>query len=95
VVHHGGAGTTTTAARAGVPEVIVPHLGDQFYWAQQTQRLGVPPGLLPKRRLRVDLLVSALRACLERPELRRAAAELSRSIRTDGLERAVGILEGA
>src|SRR5262245_37042790 len=33
VVHHGGAGTTATAARAGVPQVITPMFGDQFYWA--------------------------------------------------------------
>lgn len=32
VVHHGGAGTTATAARAGVPQLVVPHCGDQFYW---------------------------------------------------------------
>ena len=29
VVHHGGAGTTTAAARAGVPQVILPHILDQ------------------------------------------------------------------
>lgn len=94
VVHHGGAGTTTTAARAGVPQVVVPHLGDQFYWAQQTRRLGLSPCSIPKRRLRADLLASALQACLERPELRRGAAEFAGLIRADGLEIAVGILEG-
>ena len=26
VIHHGGADTTTTAARAGVAQIIVPHL---------------------------------------------------------------------
>ena len=26
VIHHGGAGTTTTAARTGVPQIVVPHL---------------------------------------------------------------------
>src|SRR5262245_15857608 len=33
VVHHGGAGTTAAAARGGVPQVITPMFGDQFYWA--------------------------------------------------------------
>ena len=33
VVHHGGAGTTNTAFRAGVPQVVVPQGGDQAYWA--------------------------------------------------------------
>ena len=33
VVHHGGAGTTSAAARAGVPQVFAPHVTDQFFWA--------------------------------------------------------------
>jgi vancomycin aglycone glucosyltransferase len=34
VVHHGGAGTTAAATRAGRPQVVVPHLFDQFLWAR-------------------------------------------------------------
>lgn len=41
VIHHGGAGTTTTAAQAGVPQVIVPQLADQPYWARHLVRLGI------------------------------------------------------
>jgi vancomycin aglycone glucosyltransferase len=37
VVHHGGAGTTTSAMRAGRAQVIVPHLYDQFYWARRVR----------------------------------------------------------
>jgi vancomycin aglycone glucosyltransferase len=35
VVHHGGAGTTTIAAQAGVPQVVVPQIYDQHYWAKR------------------------------------------------------------
>jgi vancomycin aglycone glucosyltransferase len=31
IVHHGGAGTTMTAARAGAPRVVVPQMADQPY----------------------------------------------------------------
>ena len=41
VVHHGGAGTTTLAALAGVPQVIIPQMYDQHYWAQRVHRLGI------------------------------------------------------
>jgi vancomycin aglycone glucosyltransferase len=41
VVHHGGAGTTTAAARAGTPQVIAPLFSDQFYWAERTSALGI------------------------------------------------------
>lgn len=41
VVHHGGAGTTTTAFRAGTPQVVVPQGGDQAYWGSRVAALGI------------------------------------------------------
>lgn len=41
VIHHGGAGTTIAAARAGAPQVIVPQIGDQPYWARRVAELGI------------------------------------------------------
>ncbi|HEX4724779.1 MAG TPA: glycosyltransferase, partial [Pseudonocardiaceae bacterium] len=41
VVHHGGAGTTTTATRAGAPQVVVPQATDQPYWAGRVAELGI------------------------------------------------------
>jgi vancomycin aglycone glucosyltransferase len=41
VVHHGGAGTTTAAALAGVPQVVIPSRYDQHYWAQRVHTLGI------------------------------------------------------
>jgi UDP:flavonoid glycosyltransferase YjiC (YdhE family) len=41
VVHHGGAGTSHAAARAGVPSVVVPFAGDQFFWARRMMARGI------------------------------------------------------
>lgn len=41
VVHHGGAGTTTAAALAGAPQVVIPTMYDQHYWAQRVRTLGI------------------------------------------------------
>lgn len=41
IVHHGGAGTTHAAARAGLPSVVVPFAGDQFFWAGRIERAGI------------------------------------------------------
>lgn len=41
VVHHGGACTTTTATRAGAPQVALPQIYDQHYWAQRIDHLGI------------------------------------------------------
>jgi vancomycin aglycone glucosyltransferase len=41
VVHHGGAGTTTIAALAGAPQVVIPQIYDQHYWARRVHDLGI------------------------------------------------------
>jgi vancomycin aglycone glucosyltransferase len=65
VVHHGGAGTTTTAARAGVPQILVPHLLDQHYWAQRVQLLGIGPPPVRRRTLTADVLADTITATLD------------------------------
>lgn len=40
VVHQGGVGTTQQALRAGRPQLVVPHLGDQFDNGARMARLG-------------------------------------------------------
>lgn len=37
---HGGAGTTAASLRAGIPTMIKPFFGDQFFWAQIVQKEG-------------------------------------------------------
>ncbi|KAG5641416.1 hypothetical protein DXG03_005261 [Asterophora parasitica] len=32
-LHHGGAGTTGASLRAGIPTLIKPWFGDQFFWS--------------------------------------------------------------
>ncbi|HJU22944.1 MAG TPA: glycosyltransferase [Casimicrobiaceae bacterium] len=62
VVHHGGAGTTHSAARSGVPSVVIPLAADQFFWADRLHRLGVAPKGLPHRDASASALDARLRA---------------------------------
>jgi sterol 3beta-glucosyltransferase len=43
VVHHGGAGTTAAALRAGIPSVTVPFTADQHFWGQRVAALHAGP----------------------------------------------------
>ena len=61
IVHHGGAGTTMAAARAGKPQVIVPHLYDQFFWAHRVHLLGIGASVASRADLTVDAMTVALR----------------------------------
>ncbi|KIJ21504.1 glycosyltransferase family 1 protein [Paxillus involutus ATCC 200175] len=55
--HHGGAGTTGATLRAGIPTIIKPFFGDQFFWADRVEALGIGTGV---RKLTVDTLKEAL-----------------------------------
>ncbi|MFI8003540.1 glycosyltransferase [Streptomyces sp. NPDC086010] len=91
VVHHGGAGTTSTAARAGAPQVVIPlQLSDNPYWASRVADLdlgaaldGPPPT--------AESLDVAFKAALA-PETRARARALGGRIRTDGAAVAAGLL---
>ncbi|WP_333742862.1 glycosyltransferase [Streptomyces ardesiacus] len=85
VVHHGGAGTTLTAARAGAPQVVIPlQLSDNPYWAGQVAALGLGAAL-DARTTTAESLGIALKTALS-PETRARAESLSRRLRTDGAE---------
>jgi UDP:flavonoid glycosyltransferase YjiC (YdhE family) len=43
IIHHGGAGTSHSAARSGRPQMGVPLLLDQFYWSSRIKELGLGP----------------------------------------------------
>ncbi|WP_309382459.1 glycosyltransferase [Cerasicoccus frondis] len=48
VIHHGGAGTTASVLHAGVPQIIIPHIGDQWFFAGEVEKLGVGFGIKRK-----------------------------------------------
>jgi UDP:flavonoid glycosyltransferase YjiC (YdhE family) len=90
VVHHGGAGTSTAACRAGVPSATVPHLFDQYYWAGMLHDRGVAPKPLFRNQLTAKRLAARIEEALA-PKRRAAAAALGEKIRGErGLEEAIG-----
>jgi UDP:flavonoid glycosyltransferase YjiC (YdhE family) len=92
VVHHGGAGVTGAALRAGRPSVVVPVFGDQPFWGQRVFELGAGPRPIPAKKLTDDALASAIRLTAG-GEMRGRAAALGERIRTEnGVARAVEVI---
>jgi vancomycin aglycone glucosyltransferase len=92
MIHHGGAGTTTAAARAGAPQVVVPQMGDQPYWAGRVLNLGIGAahdGPTPT----AESLSAALEAALK-PGTRTRALAVADTIVGDGAMRAAKLLLG-
>jgi UDP:flavonoid glycosyltransferase YjiC (YdhE family) len=71
VVHHGGAGTTAAALRAGVPTLILWTLPDQPLWGAQVKRLKVGAARRFSTTTR-ESLVADLRTILAPPYVTRA-----------------------
>ncbi|AQP45145.1 glycosyltransferase [Tessaracoccus flavus] len=74
VVHHGGAGTTYAALASGTPSVVVPHLGDQAYYARRVAELGAGPRGVPRWRVTAPILARRVLAALEMREGAQATA---------------------
>ncbi|RSN16793.1 glycosyl transferase [Streptomyces sp. WAC 05977] len=93
VVHHGGAGTTAAALRAGVPSLICPVFSDQPYWGDRVFRLGAGPRPLPLRDLTVDSLTARLLELSGNLLFRRGAQYVAGRLREeDGVARARQVL---
>jgi UDP:flavonoid glycosyltransferase YjiC (YdhE family) len=93
VVHHGGAGTTAAGLRAGVPSIVIPFFGDQFFWGQRVAELGVGPEPIPRKKLTVERLAQAIQEALTDQTMRQRAANLGSKIEAeDGIARAVAVV---
>jgi len=91
-VHHGGAGVTGAALRAGLPSVVVPVFADQPFWGSRVFELGAGPRPIPAKRLTADTLARAIDVSLK-PNVQRRAATLGEHIRAEhGVVRAVAAI---
>ncbi|WP_414940304.1 glycosyltransferase [Amycolatopsis sp. cmx-11-51] len=93
VVHHGGAGTTAAALRAGVPALVCPVFSDQPFWGDRVSRLGAGPRPLPLREITADALTARLLELSGNLLFRRGAQFVAARLRAeDGVARAREVL---
>jgi vancomycin aglycone glucosyltransferase len=93
VVHHGGAGTTTLAALAGAPQVVIPQMYDQHYWARRVREIGIGAAHAPG----APETASLMRAINEalRPDVADRARSVAVAVRRDGADVAAERVIGA
>jgi UDP:flavonoid glycosyltransferase YjiC (YdhE family) len=90
VVHHGGAGVTAAALRAGRPAIVVPFLGDQHFWARRVLELGAGPPPLPRAQLSAERLAQAIASAIDSPTMAARASAVGQQLTDErGVERAV------
>ena len=80
VCHHGGAGTTAAGLRSGLPTVVVPFFGDQYFWGRIVAEAGAGPRPVPIGELTTETLAEAITFALQ-PEVRARAIALGEKVR--------------
>lgn len=95
IVHHGGAGTTSAAIRAGKPALVCWVGSDQPFWGHQLERLGVGSSTRLKG-LGSAGLTEKLRGLLGETPSRKARELASRLIASEqAISTAADLIEGA
>lgn len=93
ILHHGGAGTTAAASLSGSPQTIIPHLLDQYYWAQQIDKCEVGPKSCWKIRLTTKRL-QRIFSQMTNPIYKQNAKKIGEHLRArNGLKEAQNALE--
>ncbi|MDR0554779.1 MAG: glycosyltransferase [Treponema sp.] len=86
IIHHGGSGTTHSAARAGKPQMVAPLLIDQHYWGQRVTGLGLGPSSI-RITISKGALEGKIRDLLDNPAYKTNASTLGEKIRAErGIE---------
>ncbi|ONI67514.1 glycosyl transferase [Kribbella sp. ALI-6-A] len=91
-VHHGGAGTTASSLRAGLPTVVCSVFADQPFWGTQLVRLGVGR-TMRFTDLSEPALLDACEPVLTDPYRRRAADLSERLLSEPAADRAATAIE--
>ncbi len=93
LIHHGGAGTVSAGLRAGIPQVVIPFMTDQPFWARRVHAVGTGPTPILVKQLSVERLTAAI-AEAGSEAVGERANELGRTIRAeDGVAQAVALIE--
>lgn len=94
IIHHGGAGSTGAAFRAGVPAIVIPFAADQYFWGLQVEKTGCGPSPLPARNLNSENLYNTLKHVLENSDYYLRSRELGCKINNEkGVENVVKLIK--
>jgi UDP:flavonoid glycosyltransferase YjiC (YdhE family) len=94
IVHHGGAGTTAAAMRSGRPQLVVPHLSDQYFNGHLVHGRGLGEAPIPRARLTARRLVARLRSMLANQAVLDTASRVASQLAgRDGVAAAIAFAE--
>jgi sterol 3beta-glucosyltransferase len=94
VIHHGGFGTTAAALAAGVPSITIPHVLDQYLWANKIHEMGAGMKPIHSKDLNEQTLIERINLLKESyTVISNNVKALSENIKTEnGLEKTIDLI---
>lgn len=94
VIHHGGFGTSASAMLAGKPSIVIPHVLDQFLWANKVYELNAGMKPIKANELNEKALITTIESLKANyDQIANEARTLSRKMKEEnGLETAVALI---
>lgn len=80
IIHHGGSGTSHSAARAGAVQLLVPHIMDQYFWNRLVANLNLGPLGIPISKLTPKSFEKVVLEFWTKQEFKTKAAEIALKI---------------
>lgn len=95
VIHHGGFGTSASAMLAGIPSIVIPHVLDQFLWADKIYKLNAGMKPINAKNLNEQVLTETIESLKKNyNEIQNSTLLLSEKMRAEnGLKKAVALIE--
>ena len=94
VIHHGGAGTTAAALKAGRPMIICPFSADQPFWAKYMLDIGVATAPLRERDMSIKAFSGRIETLKNEKKLRENAVNIGAKINLEnGTEDTIKFIE--
>ncbi|MBK8624445.1 MAG: glycosyltransferase family 1 protein [Saprospiraceae bacterium] len=86
IVHHGGSGTTHSAAKYGCVSLILPHIIDQYVWNDIISSKGIGPKGIALKNITFEKLKTLLYDMYENPLYKQNVTTLSKRMRAEDFE---------
>ena len=93
-IYHGGTGTMSAIARAGIPQAAFPFMADQFSNRDNIFKLGLGPETCNFKEMTAESISTAINECVNNNKYKNNAMDLSNKLKfSDGTEQTILLIE--
>lgn len=94
IIHHGGIGTTASGLYAGLPSMVIPFVGDEFYWGTKLFEWQVGPRMLTVQEFSEKAFEERVKSLLSNSSYKAKAMQIKQKLEEtpDGVEMTLDVI---